>query len=335
VRLCAAATVRGRRWPPRRIRIASVDPLAREAVDLLQETYGRHAGHRAVHSKGTLCKGTFTATPDAARLTRAAHMQGEPVPVTTRFSNGAGNPASPDFAQDARGMATKFYLPDGSRTDIVAINLPCFFVRTPEDFVKFTRASKRLPVINQPGPRFALYLATHREALPAVRAFLALKPPASYARVRYNALHAFRWVDADGEARHVRYSWLPEAGEATIGGGEAKQGGRDYLRGELTERLGREPVRFHLQIQLADEGDPIADPTAAWPEERETLAVGTLELTELETGRDTGGDVLVFDPSRVVDGIELTDDPLPRFRSQAYSVSVEHRAGVTRPPELD
>ena len=102
----------------------------------------------------------------------------------------------------------------------------------------------------------------------------------------------------------------------------------------MVERLEREPIRFTLQVQIAAEGDPTADPTAAWPEERETVDVGTLELTELETGRDTGGDVLVFDPSRVTDGIELSDDPLPRFRSQAYSVSVERRSGATRPAEL-
>lgn len=311
-----------------------MDRLVQEAVDLLSETYGRHEGRRAVHAKGTVCKGTFTATPEAARLSRAAHLQGETVPVTTRFSNGAGNPGTPDFAQDGRGMATKFYLPDDSRTDIVALNLPRFFVRTPEDFVKFTRASKRLPVINQPGPRLALYLATHREALPALRAFLALKPPESYARVRYNGLHAFRWVNADGEERHVRYSWLPEAGEASISSGEAKDGGRDYLEQELVDRLGREPIRFTLQVQIAAEGDPTADPTAVWPDERETVAVGTLELTELEKGRDTGGDVLVFDPTRVTDGIELSDDPLPSFRSQAYSVSVERRSGAKRPAEL-
>jgi catalase len=304
-----------------------MDGLAREAVERLQEESGNHPGHRVLHAKGTLCKGTFTPAPEAARLTRAAHMQGAPVPVTTRFSNGGGNPATPDYVQDGRGMATKFYLPDGSRTDIVALNLPCFFVRTPEDFVKFTRAAKRLPVINQPGPRFALYLATHREALPAVRAFLALKPPASYARLRFNALHAYRWVDADGGQRYVRYSWLPEAGEATISSSEAKRAGPDYLREELVERLGREPIRFRLQVQLAGDGDPIADPTAVWPEDRETVVVGTLELTELETGRETGGDILVFDPTRVTEGIELTDDPLPRFRAQAYSVSVERRAG--------
>jgi len=311
-----------------------VEPLAEEAVGLINETYGRHDATRAVHAKGTVCKGTFTPTPAAAGLTRAAHMQGEPVPVTARFSNGGGNPHTPDYGQDARGLAVKFYLPDDSRTDIVSISLPCFFVRTPEDFVKFTRAAKPLPVIGQPGPRLALYVARHREALPALRAVLGLKLPASYAQVRYNGLHAFRWVDAGGGSRFVRYSWLPEAGEATLSGSEAKHGGRDYLRKELAERLEREPIRFTLQVQIAGDGDSTADPTARWPQDREKVDVGTLEVTELETGRDTGGDVLVFDPARMTDGVELGDDPLPLFRSQAYSVSVERRSGASRPAEL-
>lgn len=310
-----------------------MEPLAEEAVGLINDTYGRHDGTRAVHAKGTVCKGTFTPTPAAAGLSRASHMQ-QPVPVSARFSNGGGNPHTPDYGQDARGLAVKFYLPDDSRTDIVSITLPCFFVRTPEDFIEFTRAAKPLPVIGQPGPRLALYVARHREALPALRAFLGLKLPASYAQVRYNGLHAFRWADADGGSRFVRYSWLPEAGEATLSGSEAKQGGRDYLREELVERLEREPIRFTLQVQIAGDGDSTADPTARWPQDREKVDVGTLEVTELETGRDTGGDILVFDPARMADGVELGDDPLPLFRSQAYSVSVEQRSGASRPDEL-
>ena len=90
-------------------------------------------------------------------------------------------------------------------------------------------------------------------------------------------------------------------------------------------------MRFTLQLQLAEPGDPTADPTAAWPDERETVAAGTLELTALEEGRETGDDILVFDPTRVTDGIELSDDPLVSLRSQAYSVSVERRSGVGRP----
>ena len=30
-------------------------------------------------------------------------MQGEPVRVTARFSNGSGNPAIPDYAKEGRG----------------------------------------------------------------------------------------------------------------------------------------------------------------------------------------------------------------------------------------
>jgi catalase len=260
-------------------------------------------------------------------------MQGDEIPVTVRFSNGSGDPGQPDYVRDARGMATKFYLPDGSRTDIVALTLPRFFVRTPEDFVGFTKAGK--PVFGKVAPRLPLFIATHREAFPAVRAFLALKPPVSYATCRYNGIHSFKWVDREGGERWVRYSWLPGAGEATLSGGDAKRGGRNYLGEEISERLGREPVRFTLQLQLAGRADPIDDPTAAWPRERQTVEAGTLELTELEKGREQGDDILVFDPTRVTDGIETSDDPILHFRSRAYSVSIELRSGVPRPPEID
>jgi catalase len=52
-----------------------------------------------------------------------------------------------------------------------------------------------------------------------------------------------------------------------------------------------------------------------------------LELTGRETGRETGGDVLVFDPTRVTDGIECSDDPVLLFRPKAYAESVAQRTG--------
>ena len=206
-------------------------------------------------------------------------------------------------------------------------------MRTPEDFIRFTRAGK--PLFGKFAPRLPLFIATHREAFPAVRAFLALKPPASYATCRYNGIHSFKWIDRDGGDRWVRYSWLPEAGQATLSGGDAKRRGRDYLSEEIGKRLEREPVRFTLQLQLAADSDPIDDPTAVWPEERRTAQAGTLELTGLEEGREQRDDILVFDPTRVTDGIELSNDPILSFRSRAYSVSIELRSGVPRPPELD
>jgi len=58
--------------------------------------------------------------------------------------------------------------------------------------------------------------------------------------------------------------------------------------------------------------------------------IGRLEITGLAHDREQGDDVLVFDPTRVTDGIELSDDPILRFRTYAYAESVLRRTGVAR-----
>jgi catalase len=294
-----------------------------QALKTINDRFGRHAGRRALHAKGTLCSGSFTATEAGARLTRAAHMQGMPVAVTARVSNGSGDPDEPDYASGVRGLAVKFYLPDGSRTDLLAQNSARFPVRTPEAFIALIAA-------DAPGPgrllRLPAFVATHPEVLPAMPAVLAAqKPPASYATCDYYGVHAFKWTAASGEARFVRYHWVPRAKAAALAAGEAKRRGRDYLQEDIARRLAREPVHFDLELQLAQAGDPVDDPTAVWPASRETVIAGTLELTGLDTERETGGDVLVFDPMRLTDGIEASDDPVLRFRPAAYAASIAQR----------
>lgn len=66
-----------------------------------------------------------------------------------------------------------------------------------------------------------------------------------------------------------------------------------------------------------------------WPDDRETVNVGTLELTQIDAGRQKHGDVLVFDPTRIIDAIELCDDPLLLLTSEAYSISVARRGTRT------
>jgi catalase len=302
-----------------------------QAVDAANEVFGRHPGYRALHAKGTLCAGTFTATPAAARLTRAAHMQGDPVKVTARVSNASGDPDAPDYMPDVRGLAVKFYLPDGSRTDIVAQSAPRFPVRTPEAFVELMRASE--PSAAMP-LKFARFLARNPGAalgLPANTK--ALLPPASYATIRYYAIHAYRWLDHDGDEHYVRYTFVPKASAPSLAPWQARRRGRDYLQDEIRERLARGSVRFKLEVQVAEpaQGDDVDDPTSVWPKQRVRHTAGTLELTGLDTEREKGTDVLVFDPVRVTDGIELSDDPILRFREHAYSASVARRVPLAQP----
>jgi len=290
--------------------------LAEEIVDAINDISGVHPGHRSAHAKGTLLTGTFTPSGNASGLTTAPHLQDEPVRVTARFSNGGGDPGIPDYAREGRGMAVKFYLTDGGTTDIVGLTLPCFFVRTPEDFLSFTQARK------DPERLMPDWLGAHPEALTAIQAALGADPPASYATCVYNSIHSYRWLDGGGGSRFVRYRFEPEAGEQTLSGDDAKERGRDYLQEDI---LARGESAFRLQVIVAAEEDAVDDPTVAWPEEREHVDVGRLVVNGPELEREREGDVLVFDPTRVTDGIELSGDPILHFRGPAYSVSVERR----------
>ncbi|HUQ00419.1 MAG TPA: catalase family peroxidase [Aeromicrobium sp.] len=304
-----------------------------EAVASFEKRFGSHDGFRRLHAKGWLYRGTFTASPRASTLTRAAVFNGDVVDVVARVSNGAGDPTHPDYAPDVRGLAVTFSRGAGA-FDIVAQTAPRFPVRTLDRMVELVQAG-------EPSPAGLLKLAAFtakdpRTTVPALGANLsALKPPRSYAEQRYFAVHAFTWVDAHGGRRSVRYTWEPQAGVHFLSGKKAKALGPDYLHDELDRRVASGPVRFTLRVQIAEDGDNTADPTVQWPTSRATVDVGTLELVGPETERETDGDILVFDPTRVIDGIELSDDPLLAVRSRVYSESVRRRTGIARPADLD
>ena len=264
-----------------------------QAIEAIRETGGAQPGNRALHAKGKLYRGTFTATPEAAALSRATHLGGETVPALIRFSSGSGNPRQPDNAPGVRGLAVKLTLPDGSTTDVSTQTAKLFPASTPDGFVSLLRAMR-------PGPTAPLrligYIATHPRflsALPVVKE--ANKVPASYGTIAYHGLHAFRWVAADGSARFVRYHLQPAAGEEILPSDVAKAKDAGFLIHELDERLASQPVRFDYQVQIAAHGDSTVDPSKPWHSDQ-TVAVGTLEITGVETEREHGGDIVVFEP---------------------------------------
>jgi catalase len=225
-------------------------------------------------------------------------------------------------------MAVKFYLPEGGgTTDIVAISLPVFFVRTPEDLLAFNEARRPDPATGQPDlEKVGAFLAEHPETVPAVTAAIGHPHPASYGGLTYHSLHAFGFEADDDTVRYGRYHFVPEGGEATITDEEAVARPPDYLRDELASRFeAGPPVAFGVEVQLAAGEDSIDDPTDEWPAEREVVRLGRLEVTALAFDREQGDDILVFDPTRVVEGIRLTDDKILLARPGAYSVSVARR----------
>lgn len=299
--------------------------LADSAIAAMREAFGEHEG-RVVHVKGGWAEGTFTATPEGGSLCRAPFLNGEPVRALVRFSNGGGNPVAHDGDGGGRGIAVKLYLNDGARTDLLGISVPVFTSRTPADFVAYVRLARKDPATGQPDmAAIGEFLAAHPETGAALGAAGALPPPASWLTISYNGIHTFRWTGPDDVAHWVRTRWVPDGGEETLTDEDAQSRDRDYLAADLRERLAAGPTSFTLLARLAAAGDPLDDPTAAWPEEREAVAAGRLVIERAIEPAETASDIRVFDPMRLCDGIEPSGDPILRFRPQAYNLSARGR----------
>ena len=298
-----------------------------QLVEAMRALAGSHPGFRPVHAKGIVCAGTFRGAPEARGVSRAPHLQGQPVPTVMRFSNSNGNPDVHDGLANTRALAVKFQLPDGKNADILANSIEGFPARKPEEFLAFLRAQLPDPVTGRPAPdAVPRFLESH----PAARAFierLMQKPvPASYGQSTYHAEHAFLFTAADGTSRFGRYRWVPEAGEAYLSPDDASKRSANFLREELESRMRNSPVVFHLLLQLAGEGDPTDDVTALWPADRTTVELGRLEVTAISPTSAADERRLVFDPTNLTDGIDLSADPILLARSAAYSISYDHRS---------
>ncbi len=88
--------------------------------------------------------------------------------------------------------------------------------------------------------------------------------------------------------------------------------------------MDRGSAGFSLRVQLAADGDPTHDSTVAWPDYREEIVAGHLQLSSLVDDADHW-DAQAFDPTQLTPGIELSDDPLLHFGKAAYAESRRRR----------
>lgn len=286
-------------------------------VAAIHAARGFHPGYRAVHALGRIYRGTFSATGDGAALTRAVHFQpGATVPITVRFSSNASDPEAP--LSPIAAMAAKFYLDDGTVTDLVALNLPAFPVATPDELLAF------LDVINDPAAAKA-FVATQPNLAASLQAIGTMLAPKSLAETAYNALHAFWFENAAGARRAGRYHWEPAAGVSGQPAADLASQPNDVLFDELEARLAQGPVRFALLLSLAEEGDSLNDASTAWPAERERVVLGHLAVQRLTSPAEIGDPIMLHDPTRTTDGIDVTDDPILNVRRGVYEVSAVNR----------
>jgi catalase len=297
--------------------------LANQIVDIFYKIYGSHPGFRVNHAKGIVAEGSFVATPAAVALSRAALFDGSSIPFTLRFSNDGGFPAIPDGAPgNIKGIAVKFHMPGRSEADIVMLAVKTFPMATGEGFRDLLMAISESPDGAPKPTRLDEFAASHPTVLAS---FNTAGTPDSFAHEEYRGLNAFIFVDKAGRRQAVRYIMTPEE-LVYLTADEAARHSADFLIDDLPQRIAKKRVVFHFKAQLAEAGDQTKDPSQPWPNDRQVVELGVLTLHKaLANSREVQKDLL-FLPTNLPDGIELSDDRMPVIRSAVYGVAFARRS---------
>jgi catalase len=299
--------------------------LANDLLQQFHKLFGPHPGFRPAHAKGLMLTGSFTPSAGAQSLSRAPHLSRKSTPVTARFSNSTGLPAIPDNAPEAnpRGFAIRFNLGEHVHTDIVSHSTDGFPTRDGKQFLEFLQAAgASCPDVPSPKP-IEKFLGAH----PAALAFVQTpKPfPSSLARDTYYGVTAFQFTSAAGQSKFGRYRIIPELGNDFLTDAQVAGLAANYHYEEIVKRIVNGPIRFKLLVQIAAPGDTVDDATSHWPESRELLELGTIDLTEILPDNPAQQQHIIFDPIPRVDGIEPSADPLLELRAAIYLLSGRER----------
>ncbi|MGF6275022.1 catalase [Massilia sp. UYP11] len=300
---------------------------------------------RVVHARGSAAHGYFESYDDFGKLTRAVPFskKGKRTPVFLRFSTVAGERGSTDTARDVRGFAVKFYTEEGN-WDLVGNNIPVFFIQDAMKFPDLVHAAK-------PEPHHAMPQAA--TAHDTFWDFASLSPeiahmllwtmsdraiPRSYRTMQGFGVHTFRLINAQGEARFVKFHWTPLQGTHSLVWDEAVRisgADPDFHRRDLWEAIeaGNFPewelgLQIFTEEQAASFPFDVLDPTKIVPEELVPLTpVGKMVLDRNPDNFFAETEQVAFCTSHVVPGIDFSNDPLLQGRNFSYQDTQLTRLG--------
>jgi catalase len=301
---------------------------------------------RVVHARGAGAHGYFetygaVGGEPVERYTRAKVFsgRGKRTPVFVRFSSVIHGGHSPETLRDPRGFSVKFYTEDGN-WDLVGNNLQQFFIRDAMKFPDMVHSLKPDPVHNRQDPtRIFDFMSLTPEATHMITwLFSPWGVPANYREMRGSGVHAYKWVNAEGEAVLVKYHFLPAAGERNLTQRQAEAiQSRDFnhATGDLYDAIARgEYPEWELAVQIMEDGehpelefDPL-DATKVWPEERFPLRpVGRMVLDRNPVNYFAEVEQVAFGTGVLVDGLDFSDDKLLQGRTFSYSDTQRYRVG--------
>ncbi|HZH20720.1 MAG TPA: catalase [Geodermatophilus sp.] len=301
---------------------------------------------RVVHARGFVAYGEFEATgkwgdEPIERYTRAKlfNAPGKKTDLAIRFSSVIGGRDSSEAARDPRGFAVKFYTEDGN-WDIVGNNLAVFFIRDAIKFPDVIHSLKPDPVTFRQEPaRIFDFMSQTPEAMHMlVNLFSPRGIPSDYRHMQGFGVNTYKWVNAEGETKLVKYHWLPKQGVKSLTDADAAViQGQDlgHASKDLYEAIERgDYPQWDLYVQLMEDGehpeldfDPLDD-TKVWPEnDFEPKLVGTMTLNRNVTDHHNENEQSAFGTGVLVDGMDFSDDKMLIGRTFSYSDTQRYRVG--------
>lgn len=283
-------------------------------------------GHRRAHAKGFCVLGEFQSNGAGAALSRAEVLAAGTTPFLGRMSIGGGSPGASDASARVRSLSLQLVGRGGEEWRMAMNSFPFFAVATPEAFLAQVLANRPDPATGRPDPDAqAAFLNAHPEAQRFAQWAASAPWPTSFANTDYHGVNTFRFTNAQGQSRNVRWSLVPEAEVVAMEPGQRAQAGEDFLLPELRRRLAEGPQAWDFQLVLAEPDDPVHDPSRPWPDGRQRVSLGRIVVTAAGPEAGEGCRHLNFDPLILPPGIANAGDPVLAARSAVYSVSFNRR----------
>lgn len=285
-----------------------------------------YPGFRRAHAKGICISGYFEGNGRGVELSRARIFAPVRTPFVGRLSIAGGSPYGLDNKARVRSMALELRGDDGQQWRMAMNSFPFFGVSSVEAFYEQTRANAPDPATGKPDPAKQ---AAFAEAHPEFKRFAAWAKDApwstSWASTTYNGVNAFRFINAAGEVRNVRWSMQPHTSFEVMTPEQREAADANFLSEDLQARLAQGPLRWDMVVTVADVGDAILDASTPWPDSRQHVTVGSV-VVEQTSPQTTGAcRDINFDPLVLPTGVESSGDPVLAARSAVYSVSFNRR----------
>lgn len=295
---------------------------------------------RVVHARGAGAFGEFVAAADFTDVTMADFLSqaGKTTPLVVRFSTVTHQQGSPETYRDPRGFAVKFYTEQGNY-DLVGNNLPVFFIRDAIKFPDMVHAFKPSPLTNgasDPNRVFDFFSNLPEATHMLTWLFSDYGIPANFRQMEGNGVHAYKWVNAEGEVTYVKYKWIPQQERKNLTQEEANQiqsTNVEHATLDLYNNIqaGNFP-KWDLYVQMLKKEDfdvldfNPTDVTKIWPESvAKLIKVGTMTLNQTPTNYFQQVEQAAFAPSNLVPGIEASEDKLLQGRLFSYADTQRHR----------